>query len=121
MGLLQNLTVAYGILLAVTVVGGLVVVAVYLRRISIALADARAAMDEMVEESGPLAGHLERLRDRSGEWAAQLGVARAPLARVEHSVATSTDGRGGPVPLPGSTGRVRAPRRWKWASRLFGR
>ncbi len=114
------MTAVYGVVLAVTVVGGLVMVAVYLRRISIALADARAAMVEIVDESAPLAGHLERLRDASGEWAEQLGVARPRLEGIDRMVATSTDGRDGRLEIGRSTGRLRAPRRWRWVSKLFG-
>jgi hypothetical protein len=115
--LLRTVTAVYGVALAATVVGGLVMMAFYLRQVAIALADARAAMAQIVDESGPLADHLERLSDASGEWAEQLGVARPRLARVERMVAASTDG----APVVGrSTPRVPAPRRWRWVSRLFG-
>ncbi len=120
MELLRDLTGVYGVVLGATVLGGLVMVAVYLRRISIALGDARAAMAEIVDASQPLGAHLERLCDASGDWAEHLGVARPRLARVDRMVAASADGRDGPLGIGGSTGGLRASRRWRWVSRLFG-
>lgn len=118
MELLRDLTVVLGALLVLTVAGGLVMVAVFLQRISRALGDARAAMGELVDRAAPLEGHLARLRDASGEWAEELGVARRPLARADRMVAASNEGRQGAADPSGS--RAHSPRRWKWVSRLFG-
>ncbi len=120
MELLRSLTTAYGVVLAVTVVAGLVMVAVYLRLISAALGDARAAMAEIVEETGPLAGHLEGLRDASAQWAAQLRAARPRLAEMGRMVEAPTEGRDGGPAIDRATGRARSPRWWRWVSRLFG-
>ncbi len=118
MELLRDLTVVLGAVLVVTVVGGLVMVAIFLQRISGALGDARVAMDEMVDRAAPLEAHLVRLRDASGEWAEQLGVARRPLARADRMVAASSERRQRASDASGS--RTNSPRRWKWVSRLFG-
>ncbi len=116
MELLRDLTLAYGAVLAATVGGGLVMAAVFLWRISSALAEARTAMGEIVEATEPLAGHLERLRDGSGEWAQQLGAAQPRLARADRMVSDPAESS----PETERSIHRRLPRRWKWVSRLFG-
>jgi hypothetical protein len=109
--LLRTLTAAYGAALALLLAGGLAMVAVYLVRIGAALADARAAMVDVVDETQALEEHLGRLRDASGVWAEELAVARPRIVRADRMMATLGSGRARPA---------LAPRRRGWVSRLFG-
>ncbi len=120
MELLRTVTAVYGAALAATLAGGLVMMAVYLRRIGVALADARAALDEIVVETAPLEEHLRRLAGASADWAEQLGVARPRLARVERTLAVAAGGREGRLRVGRANGPTRGARAREWVSRLFG-
>ncbi len=80
---LKVLTWIYAAVLVLALAASLVAILGYLRRISGALGEARAALEKVGDETAPLGEPIEQLRDASGGVMEELSRARVNLARAD--------------------------------------
>ena len=82
MRLLRTLTIGYVAVLVPTLATSLIAILVYLRRIAGVLGGVRSALAGVAEQTGPLTGALQPLRDAASGSADELARARESLEGV---------------------------------------